>query len=491
MDNDIQVNQQLTRAKENFLSVPFSHEPAGGEIYDLEKEFSGTRKNKSYFVTFLMLAFLGVVTAGVWILYTTVEAQNENFEVQVADFEALRIREAFDALQKDRSLVAELARDIQRIQDEYRREEERLSLDLKARRETVLQSGSEDSQDLAAQLERENRRLLAEISGRYLPQLDEKQRAIQELEQKVKAQEAELEPVLTGREAFSNNQQKLFDRQKEDLVKFYEDRLARQRSEWSRIVQQQERSRAALIKAMNDRRQRELSLQEIKFNPLEERQEYQTLMDRVPGRAAVQVLTLPDTLIREGVLTKDLLEGISSEQRNQLFLLARLKEIPYVNSVPGLLRGVETLAQDVFSGADLALAAVEVAVVEKNRVISDLEQSVQNLRKEKEDLSAQKERELTELEGYLVKAGSRIGGDGYVLEASGGRDYKLVLSNPGALKPGDKFRVSRMVAGFGGSSEAEVGEVELLERKGLWIGRLTAQRLPTMLPEFQDKLTKK
>ena len=481
MGNDIQVNQLIDTTKESFLNVPFSHEPAGGEFYNLETEFAGTKKNRSYFVTLLMLGFFALVGAGAWILYLAIEEGNKKFDVQVVDFEELKIREAFDALQKDRATLATLTREIQRLSDEFRQQEQRITLDISNKKEAFIQSGLVDASTSSGQIASEGLKQLEILRNLYLPQLETKKLELQGLQEKVATQESDLAPLLQGREAFTNNQQKLFDRQREDLATFYENRLNSQKNEWTRIVQQQERARAVLIKTLNDRRERELADQEIKYNPLFEDPKIVSLVGEVIAPNGTKPLTDPGILIREGVLTQEYLDSITADFDDLRFLMAELKKIPYVNSIPGVLQAVDSLAAGALTKTDALLPLIDKAVEGKNQIIT-----------EKDLLIEQKTQEVLRLQDYLLGLAGKIGGDGYILAFSSGRDYKVVLRNSQGAKAGDKFRITRNIPSFGGSMvEMEVGELDLIELQDQWIARLTSQKQATVLPEIQDRLIRK
>ena len=105
-DNKIE-NRELARNQRHkdvllFLNEELNNlqDTTSTETYNLEREYAKTKKNKSPFV-FLVLFICFAVTIDVaWILSNVIDKQNQNIEINLADFEALNLKDLLDSVTK-------------------------------------------------------------------------------------------------------------------------------------------------------------------------------------------------------------------------------------------------------------------------------------------------------------------------------------------------------------------------------------------------------
>lgn len=474
MDHEHQVNPLVSKTRDSFLSLPLATRQAAPENYDLEKEFAQTKKNHHFFIPLLITGFVAVIIAGSWILYTLVENRNRQFEVQVADFEELRIREAFDELQKQRQSLALINRELSLLGDELKREEERLSLEYRTLLEGLAQTGTPEAAKESPRVEAEGRKQIESLRLRYTPRITELEGQLGALNAQIAADETALETRLQGRESYLNTQEKLFQRRQAELDEYYRGRLAEKDAQRVRLVRQQELASKRLTDIMNSRRVRELSEQELKYNPRFDDPRL-TELTGLPGDAEwLSGLSLGPQTAKLSPVLEEGLQQTNQKTLDQRYLFEKLKTIPFVNSVPGMMAALESLAVQNQNFQQVLLDVMEKIIVEKES-----------------QLEVQKA-ETERLAASLGEIARKVGGVGLILSGTPGQDYILLLRDPGSFQPGTVLRVFRRLVGLGGNqTEAMIGEVTLKAKETYWKASLTQQAQATVVPEILDRLERK
>ena len=348
MVDDNEIRQVVRNRSEQFLDEARKATRKDGQVYDLEKEFAKTRKNRSYrvvvvtLVTIAGLVFASLAATGI------IRHQTAAMPVDVKPFEDLNLGDLLDTAKKSEADLEQAKLDLSRLQ---------------AAEKTALQA---IDHDLAASLDA--------ITARHYPKADEKKRKAQataQAEAQKKAVRARYDGQIADAKArvasiqatidsfdkrFSeqtrkqqevlNSQARLFDLEKQNLIATYSGKIGDLEAALATEQQSSKRQRDSLAASYTER-----------WNPVFDEPDTLpllsgfTLKDDVKAPA---VASLPSVLFESGVLgTKDA-AGLDASYGNLLLLSGKLRGISYVNSVPPALDRIEyeaRLQYGVFRGA--------------------------------------------------------------------------------------------------------------------------------------------
>jgi hypothetical protein len=196
MANGNKIDKDLIeQTKAKFLPEEIVDEEKKISLYSLDKEFSKTRKNKNITLWFTILAFIGIIFAGTYFLTMYLEEQDKKIEVNISDFDDLRLKDVLDSARKksDNADIVAIQLDILEIAmlDEilssrnrhYRRELEIISRDL---------SDNETDSNLS-RIRGEEKKDVRRIRRKYKGLIWNKRRELNALLKKKKEEQARIE----------------------------------------------------------------------------------------------------------------------------------------------------------------------------------------------------------------------------------------------------------------------------------------------------------
>jgi hypothetical protein len=101
MANGNKIDKDLVeQTKAKFLPEEIIDKEKRSYLYSLDNEFAKTRKNKNITLWLSILAFIGVIFAGTYFLTMYLEEQDKKIEVNISDFDDLRLKDVLDSARK-------------------------------------------------------------------------------------------------------------------------------------------------------------------------------------------------------------------------------------------------------------------------------------------------------------------------------------------------------------------------------------------------------
>ncbi|MBN2161121.1 MAG: hypothetical protein JW807_17170 [Spirochaetes bacterium] len=312
-----------------FLPEEIHDLEAGGQVYVLEEEFARTRKNRNYRLYLFILAFVAVIAGGVLLFQLYRDWRDSAVEVDIADFEDLRLKEVMSSVRRRGSSIELLRMDLQAVEIAM------LDKMLKVRREChlkemdVLGEGLSDSETnpIIARIRSECDARLKRIAASYRVWMKRKRAEIWALEEAREKEEAELA-------------KKDADERVSNADRLYELHL-------KKLREKQESAADAMKRYYDD--YTDFIIQ--KYNPVFDAQPLSGIILSKPGPslAAGGFLKDYDPLLGEYGTSADDFAAIRKKIDDQSLLLERLMRVPYKNSVPPALRAIDGLSGSIVS----------------------------------------------------------------------------------------------------------------------------------------------
>jgi len=348
MVDDNEIRQVVRNRSEQFLDEARKATRKDGQVYDLEKEFAKTRKNRSFRVVVVTLVTLAGLVLASLVVTGIIRNQTAAMPVDVKPFEDLNLGDLLDTAKKSEADLEQAKLDLSRLQ---------------AAEKTALQA---IDHDLAASLDA--------ITARHYPKAEEKKRKAQataqaEAQKKAvrtrydgqiadaKARVASIQSTIDSfdkrfseqtrkQQEVLNSQARLFDLEKQNLITTYTGKIDDLETALANEQQSSKRQRDSLAASYTER-----------WNPVFDDPDTVPLLTGFTLKddaKAPTVASLPSVIFESDVLgTKDA-AGLDTSYGNLLLLSGKLRGISYVNSVPPALDRIEyeaRLQYGVFRGA--------------------------------------------------------------------------------------------------------------------------------------------
>lgn len=101
MANGNKIDRDLVeQTKAKFLPEEIVDKEKKSYLYSLDEEFAKTRKNRNITLWLSILAFITVIFAGTYFLTKYLEEQDKKVEVNISDFDDLRLKDVLDSARK-------------------------------------------------------------------------------------------------------------------------------------------------------------------------------------------------------------------------------------------------------------------------------------------------------------------------------------------------------------------------------------------------------
>ena len=380
MDNDDKVTTEVAQTREVFLQETSLKDAGPPKLYSVDEEFERTRENRSPVVAIVVLSFVVVFAAvAVGVTYFIQQA-TKRVAVDINEFQDLNLTDILDGQKKNMEALQLAERDL---------------ADLIAERDAKLRtiaSRADRDVEIAANLDvsaaERNRRIRslrskeseesALVGKQYAPLIAAKQREIDETQVRIDAYDSRMLEQARKSEELLNNQQRIFEIEKEQLAAYYEEKLeqiqASLEEERVSIVDQKEE----LVALLRQNHEDEIARLIRKYNPVFDSPDVLASLNRaIPEMEAdlSQLGRYRSVLGDEGVATEGEMEALHGYVRDFAVVLERLREVPYINSVPGALERLEGLEVNLVAGYEMLWNRLARTVENKDRVIGvrDLE----------------------------------------------------------------------------------------------------------------------
>lgn len=413
MGNENEIKKEYGLIKSRFLPRDIPNTEEKTVTYDLEKEFEKTRKSRNPVFFLVLLSFLAFV---IGVTLTITSYLNEKFRrsdfALIENYSDLRLKDILaesQNLSKRRDKLKEHLVEL---------EKEHLLSVSSLKEQFAAESSGKSEADIVPLQSRLDSDLTTE-NEKYEKEKAELEKELKELEEQIALQERQVRAGAGNVDRLVDNAKKLNSLQLQKQAAEYEDKIAR------------------LI---------------LLYNPKMTEREVSRAMARVTSEKADPDAGYSKLLGNNQIMSQAEYSNLRSKIDDQKTILARMKDVPYKNSVPRALSSMESLNASIANDYQKIYQGLTRSVEYRDGVIRSYRFAIiQKLRRDNEGgyiLDAQNDDDITIIlhPALTVKNGDRaivFRGDDEeiarieIISAAGGR--AKVLSKKGALASFDKI----------------------------------------------------
>ncbi len=388
MDNDIEVtpsheNKVQLFLRDNLMSIRHDDQ----KVYDLDVEFSKTRKNRDIFVVGVIALVVVLVALVSWFVTSRINESSRNVAVDIAVFEDLNLKNALDLAKKAETTLDNVTQEKVDAKTDYDsslstlRLQRQSDLDILSAKRMSDAERAQQKQAIVANYATQEKKLAADYKARAADidaRIVEAQKQVQSFDTK-RVEEAKAQKRLL------DNQQDLYEIEKKKMKETYEKEIAELRSKNIEIQQENVRLKTDEVKQLIDEYQAKISALDPKFADsvsdafIERTEAFST--PGLPFRAA------PAKIPANYSFTKADFDSVRDGYTGLDHLLSKVASIPFNNEAAPYVATARKVALLTGDAEERMLKEAFTAVETEHKARTDVEAS---LAARKADLEASK-----------------------------------------------------------------------------------------------------
>jgi hypothetical protein len=376
MDHDQQVTDLVQTTRDRFLNQPLNPDDREKDAFDLDAEFAKSAKNRSLVIPLAVFAFLLVLGTGAYVASLFTDSASQKASVSIGSFEDLKLKEIFDTARKNKA-------DLEAVQSQMDE-----ATQASAAKVTALQQAGKAKADIAAVndpakaqaiLDDTARQVAAEKAALAKVLAPLKDQAAQ-VQKKIDSYDSRIGDLNKKNQQVLDSQQRLFDLEKQKLTKDYEARLQAASDDKAATVAQLTKQRDDLVSALKAKQADDIRKLILKYNPVISDPLLAAQLAK-DGTSAADYgpVVFPDRIASHNLVPADLQTDFAARVDRTRQLLAKLRSIPYENSVPPLLNTLDKAIAASLVGFQGYLTPLAAHMTELDGVIADRDATIASL----------------------------------------------------------------------------------------------------------------
>ena len=376
MDNDNEIGREIVRVKELFLTETFGAQVVPPKLYSVEDEFARAKKNRNSVVTLTVLAFVVIFAAAAAVITLLIERSSQKIDFDINEFQDVNLTEILDVQKRNENALEVAIREVTDLEDARDGEIRIVSADI-ARRIEIVENENltiATKNNRTADLRSEEARLSDTIRGKYDPLIAERRQEIEAIQSKIAEYDTKLIEEAKKNEEQLNNQQKIFELEKQNLTDYYDERIANLEESADAERIELTKQKEELVALLRRNHAAELQRQFRLYNPVFEGPRISGVLNRylqVPDVDLTALTGYRQTLISEKVLTQNGFTELRINLTDFSDLLARLEVVPYQNSIPESLSRLRDLQTLIIARYEYLWNELVERIDTKNEIISE------------------------------------------------------------------------------------------------------------------------
>lgn len=325
MGNEDKVKRSLTEVKSRFLPADIGDPNAKNEVYALDKEFAAAAKNRSWSFYFITFGFLAAIAVATFVITHFVQGKHNQVELAIMEFEEIKLKDILNATRNDEKNLEVARRELESLKTKLRE----AMIELK------------EKKTAAAEVTR--------VRNDYNGKIAAQQKIVADYEKKVNSRHREMNEGVAKVENILSNHER--------LMKL---RLDKQQGEYEKKI-------ADLI---------------LRYNPNFSEAELKRMVaqDRLTTTIKYPALApLSAELAKEKIVPLAKFDKFRAEQAAERQLIARLRQVPYINSVAPALTGIERRNAEITAQYEQLITDLMKAIRRKNEVIGNYRSGLKEL----------------------------------------------------------------------------------------------------------------
>jgi hypothetical protein len=231
MDNEREI-KELASTRNFFLRKDLGDLQNGRELYDIEKEFRATKKNRKWWIGLLIAGIVLLLLGASWLVTLGVQNWTKNYDLDLDAFQDVDLSEILDEVKKLETELAAAQKGLAALMAEKQGKErdvnDRAGQDL-----LLIQTkkySKKETERRNAAVERERNEKLAAIADTYDPLIDEQRAAVAILEERKQRYDSRQVEMARKQEELLFSQQQVFEAEKKVIIEEYDTKIVAQRS---------------------------------------------------------------------------------------------------------------------------------------------------------------------------------------------------------------------------------------------------------------------
>ena len=354
----------------------------GGPGYDLITEFQKTKNNRRPVVTVALIGIMAIVGIASWVITTLIDRNSRTVTVDISRFEDLNLRDLLDSAKRFNDELDRAIRDLKILEADMNTELEGIE-SRKRSSLTVIGALGLAPAELNRRkkaLEQDTEKEIGALRARFDPQIKEKQALIASLQEKLSSYDTRSMKEAQKQQKLLDNQQQLYELERQRLTKFYEDRIS---TLDAAIQQEKTQSRVRLettIKELTAKHTKEMDDLTALYNPAWSAEDaVSAILGKAREKPSNPFVAVSRNLPAGAIPDRASIDGTIQAYADMQLVLSRLKAVPYLNSVPGALAFLEAAGGVLGQDYVRLLSSSAEAVTTKNSQINRLENNVSSL----------------------------------------------------------------------------------------------------------------
>jgi hypothetical protein len=364
MGDDNEIRQLIRQESESFLKSALHDSKDVVKSYDFDVEYAKTRQNRSFVVIGATLITIIVLSVAALVVTRFIEARIAAAPVDVAAFDDLNLKDILDTSKRNESDRQRVKLELTQLQYDLSSSISAEDRDLQSSIETI-RARSNGSTDERAQVATATAAAAARkrrLNASYVAEAAKKNAELAAIQKKIDQYDSRMLEQANKQEARLQSERMVFDLEKKQQAAVYESRIANIEAARKRDI--------ATLKRQKDELAASLTL---RYNPNFADDRSQGLLSGSQADVSTSMALDPlhPYLSSAGVLDPSTATRLDRSFADFEFLSAKLRAVPYINSVPPSLTRIESEARSSISSYRSALAAAGEGLANRDAQIAE------------------------------------------------------------------------------------------------------------------------
>ena len=363
MGDDNEIRSLIRHESETFLKTALDESKDVVKSYNLDVEFAKTRANKSFIVVGATLVTILVLAVAAFAITRAIERNIAAAPVDVTAFEDLNLKDILDTSKRNESERERAKLELSQLEYDYKAALEAADRDNQSSIESIraraVTTSDENAKVAAANAAAaaKKKKLRADFDA-----ASAKERAtIAAIQKRIDQYDSRMVEQANQQQAVLQNERMVFDIEKKKQADVYESRIADLEAARRRDAVEFKRQKEELAASLTAR-----------YNPTFADARSQALIRDFKNGDASNPGTFHPYLKNAGILDEAAMSRLDRSFADFAYLSAKLRAVPYINSVPPSLSRIESEARSSILAYRAALAAAGSGLQDKDSRIAAL-----------------------------------------------------------------------------------------------------------------------
>lgn len=406
MDNENKINEDKNKLVKSFITENVAEKYEKPKLYDLQKEFEKTKKNKQTFLWVMVFSFIAIIIIITIIFNIYIENKRRLTTFKIPEFQEINLKDLLDTAKKLQEKLDAAKEELNALKEEKNLKiqsiKDKISNDIQL---VLVKNISKYQKDREVKnLKRERDKLIKEVNDKYDPLIAQKEQEIAEIQKELDKYDSRLNAQVKEAQKQLERYKELSALEMEKIKDLYEIKI-------KKLTQNYE----TRIDNLKEYYQEYTSILENKYNPVFKDKNVKKILNE---KSKIEI---PENyskfenisiLENDNIINSEDKEYIENNFNDILALTKRLGEIPYKNSVPIAINKILEKVKYLDYKYNTILITADNVLSEKNEIIF-------NIKKENSMLNQVVSTIQSSLDFYLTK----IKEDGIIVSKNDDNSY--------------------------------------------------------------------